>query len=152
MAEAHLPPWNIHEGIRNAERFFRALPKLFPEANLFVAQGSRIANDVGAFYRRHAPAVPSRPADLSRFTLTRRYFCHCSPEFFPELARIAAKRPREQLLHHLYLYSDGSQLIEWHDAFANALFVSGNLPEPTIAELANKFGVRYGRGRAVGRQ
>ena len=147
MAESPLAPWDIDEGIRNAERFFRALPKLFPDANLFIAQGSRIGNDVAAFYRQHAPAVPSRPAELSRFTLTRRYFCNCSPEFFLELARFAAKKPREQLLHHLYLYRDGSQLIEWHDAFANALFLSADLPESTIAELANKFGARYGRAR-----
>jgi hypothetical protein len=147
MAEAHLPAWDIDEGIRNAERFFRALPQLFPDANLFIAQGSRITDDVAAFYRRHAPAVLTRPADLSRFTLTRRYFCVPSPEFFLELARFAAKKPREQLLHHLYLYRDGRQLIEWHDAFANALFLSPDLPESTIAALADKFGVRYRRAR-----
>jgi hypothetical protein len=147
MAEAHLPTWDIDEGIRNAERFFRALPKLFPDANLFVAQGSSIAGDIAEFYRLHAPADPKRPANLSRFTLTRRYFCLPSPEFFLELARFAAKRPREQLLHHLYLYRDGHQLIEWHDAFANALFLSPELPESTVAALATKFGVRYRRAR-----
>ena len=141
-------PWDIDEGIRNAERFFRVLPKLFPDADLFVAQGSRIADDVAAFYRRHAPAVPRRPAELSRFTLTRRYFCVCSPDFFLELARFAAKKPSEQLLHHLYLYRDGCQLIEWHDAFANALFLSADLPESTISALATKFGVRYRRSRS----
>jgi hypothetical protein len=148
MTEAGPSPWDIDEGIRNAESFFRVLPKLFPGANLFVAQGSRIADDVAAFYRLHAPAVPSRPAELSRFTLTRRYFCVGSPEFFLELARFAAKKPREQLLHHLYLYRDGRQLIEWHDAFANALFLSADLPEDTISALANKFGVRYRRSRS----
>jgi len=147
MGEAHLSPWYIDEGIRNAESFFRVLPKLFPDANLFIAQGSRIADDVAGFYRQHTPAVPSRPADLSRFTLTRRYFCLPSPEFFLELARFAAEKPREQLLHHLYLYRDGHQLIEWHDAFANSLFLSADLAESTIAALADKFGVRYRRPR-----
>jgi hypothetical protein len=148
MTAAELSPWDIDEGIRNAESFFRILPKLFPDANLFIAQGSRIADDVAAFYRRHAPVVPTRPAELSRFTLTRRYFCACSPEFFLELARLAAKKPREQLLHHLYLYRDGRQLIEWHDAFANALFLSADLPETIISTLATKFDVRYRRSRS----
>jgi hypothetical protein len=148
MTAAQLSPWDIDEGIRNAESFFRVLPKLFPDANLFIAQGSRIAADVAAFYRRHTPAVHSRPADLSRFTLTRRFFCVSSPDFFFELARFAAKKPREQLLHHLYLYRDGSQLIEWHDAFANAMFLSADLPETTISALASKFGVRYRRSRS----
>jgi hypothetical protein len=139
--------WYIDEGIRNAERFFRALPTLFPDANLFVAQGSRIADEVAAFYREHAPAVARRPADLSRFTLARRFFCNSSPEFFLELARIAAKTPREQILHHLYLYRDGSRLIDWHDAFANSLFLSGDVPETTVSALAAKFGVHYKRSR-----
>lgn len=140
--------WDIDEGIRNAERFFRTLPKLFPDANLFIAEGSRIADDVAAFYRKHAPAVARRPADLSRFTLARRFFCIPSPEFFLELARIAAKTPREQILHHLYLYHDGSNLIDWHDAFANSLFVSGDVPETTVSTLATKFGVHYRRLRS----
>jgi hypothetical protein len=148
MTAAQLSAWDIEDGIRNAESFFRILPKLFPDADLFIAQGSRIDDDVAAFYRQHAPVVPSRPSGLSRFTLTRRYFCVCSPQFFLELARLAAKKPREHLLHHLYLYRDGRQLIEWHDAFANALFLSSDLPETTISALASKFGVRYRRSRS----
>ena len=144
MTEVQSSPWDIDSGIRNAESFFRVLPKLFPNANLFVAQGSRIDSDMAAFYRRHPSAI-GRPAELSRFTLTPRYSCQCSPEFFLELARFAAKKPREKLLHHLYLYRDGHQLIEWHDAFANSLLVSPEVPETTIASLADKFGVRYRR-------
>jgi hypothetical protein len=146
MTEAHLSAWHIDAGIRNAESFFRVLPRFFPNANLFIAQGNRIDNDIASFYRRH-PSTIGRPAELSRFTLTRRYICRCSSQFFLELARFAAKKPRENLLHHLYLYRDGHQLIEWHDAFANSLLVSPEVPETTIASLADKFGVRYRRGR-----
>jgi hypothetical protein len=145
MAGVELARWDIDEGIRNAERFFRAVPRSFPDATLFVAQGGRITDDVATFYRQHAPAVPSRPAGLSRFTLVRRYFCACSPEFFLELARLAKNKSPEQLLHHMYLYRDGSQLFEWHDAFANALLLRGDIPESTIAALASKFGVHYRR-------
>jgi hypothetical protein len=144
LTESQQSPWDVDKGIRNAESFFRVLPKLFPDANLFVAEGSNIDNDVAAFYRRHRSLI-ERPADLSRFSLTARYLCQCSPEFFLELARFAAEKPREKLLHHLHLYRDGRQLIEWHDAFANALFVSGEVPETTIALLADKFGIRYRR-------
>jgi len=146
MTEVQLSLWDIDRGIRNAESFFRVLPKFFPNANLFIAQGSRIDNDMAAFYSRN-PSTIGRPAELSRFTLTRRYFCQCSPEFFLELARFAAKKPREKLLHHLYLYRDAHQLIEWHDAFANSLLVSPEVPETTIASLTDKFGVRYRRAR-----
>ena len=136
------PPssWHIGEGIRNAERFFRVLPQLFPDATLFIAEGSSISNEVGTFYRRHAPPDPTRPADLSALTMAPRYLCACTPEFFLELARLAAKTPR--------LYSGARQLIYWHDAFANDLILSPELPEATVAALAKKFGVRHRRARA----
>jgi len=140
-----LPAWVVDEGIRNAEKFFRVLPKLFPDATLFVAEGYAIADEVATLYRRHAAPDTERPADLPRFHLASRDLCACTPDFFLELARLAAKKPRERILHHLYLYSGGSQLIYWHDAFANALFLSPDLPEATVAALAKKFGVRHGR-------
>jgi hypothetical protein len=147
VTDLPLSPWDIEEGIRNAERFFRVLPKVFPDATLFIAEGSGITKEVAAFYRRHAPAEVKRPADLSRLALVPRYFCACSPEFLLELARLASTTPRVGLLHHLYLYRGEDQLIEWHDAFANALLLSPDLPEETVATLARKFGRRYGRAR-----
>ena len=147
MTELLESPWNIEEGIRNAERFFRVLPRVFPVATLFVAEGSGITKEVAALYRRHAPSKVKRPADLSRFTLVPRYFCTCSPEFFLELARVASTTPRAGLLHHLYVYRGEDQLIDWHDAFANALLISPDLLEETVATLARKFDRRYRRAR-----
>ena len=148
MANTAQPAWDIDEGIRNAEQFFRILPKLFPDATLFVAQGSSIASDVAAFYKRHAAPDHPRLPDLSVFALTPRYLCSATLEFFLELARLAAKTPREQILHHLYLFRGAHQLIYWHDAFANALFLSPDVPETTVAALATKFDVRYRRAGA----
>jgi hypothetical protein len=147
MIESQLPPWSIDEGIRNAESFFRILPKVFPDATLFVAEGSGITRAVAAFYRQHTPANTRRPAGLSRLALTSRHFCTCTPEFFLQLARLAKTTPRESLLHHLYLYQDDEQLLEWHDAFANVLLISPSVSEAAVATLAKKFGRHYGRAR-----
>jgi len=148
MADTAQPAWGVDEGIRNAEQFFRTLPKLFPDATLFVAQGSSIASGVAALYKQHAAPDHQRPPDLSLLVLTPRYLCAATPEFFLQLARLAAKTPRDQILHHLYLYRGTHQLIYWHDAFANALVLSPDVPETTVAALATKFGVRYRRARA----
>jgi hypothetical protein len=145
VTESQLPPWDIDAGIRNAEAFFRTLPKVFPDATLFVAEGSGITKDVAAFYRQHPSANTRRPPGLSRFPLVPRYLCACSPEFFLALARLAKTTPREGLLYHLYLYQGDEQLLDWHDAFANALLVSPTVSEAAVATLAKKFGRRYGR-------
>ena len=151
MTDTAQPAWGIDEGIRNAEQFFRTIPKLFPDATLFVVQGSTIAPHVVVLYKRHAVSYDRRPTDLSPLALTPRYFCTATPDFFLELARLAAKTPREQMLHHLHLYRGTCHLIDWHDAFANSLFLSPDVPEATVAALATKFGVRYRRAPARGR-
>src|SRR5205823_12617058 len=104
MADTAQPAWGVDEGIRNAEEFFRTMPKLFPDATLFVAQGSSIASGVAALYKQHAAPDHQRPPDLSLLALTPRYLCAATPEFFLELARLGANTPCDQLLRHLYLY------------------------------------------------
>jgi len=39
VAENPPSPWDIDEGIRNAEAFFRLLARILPDATLFVAEG-----------------------------------------------------------------------------------------------------------------
>jgi hypothetical protein len=62
-----------------------------------------------------------------------------------ELAQLATGREPHQVLDHLFLYAGEQRLIEWHDAFANALILSPEIPERTVAALAKPYGVKYGR-------
>ena len=85
------------------------------------------------------------PRAISSSRRLARYLCRCSPGFWHELIAAAEGRKADEVLHHLFLYASERCLIEWHDAFANALLLDGDLPESTVAGLAKPFGVGYGR-------
>lgn len=134
--------WDIDEGITDPATFLRLLAEHFPQADLFCAEGDRIAREVVELYQRHA-AKGRNPAPRSGFA--RRFACRASPAFLQELAQLATGREPHQVLDHLFLYAGEQRLIEWHDAFANALVLSPEIPERTVAALAKPYGVKYGR-------
>ncbi len=45
--------WEIEEGKVDSARFFKALPKYFPEATTFYAEGTVISDDVRKCYETH---------------------------------------------------------------------------------------------------
>ena len=138
--------WDLDAGITDPTAFFAALPHLLPEATHLEVQGSAIAPPVRALYRAHRDG--GRPRwSRQGFALGRndRFRCAASPGFFGELARLGAGRPHREVTDHLAVYADERLLLEWHDAFANALLIAPDLPEERVREMARRFGVGYGR-------
>jgi|KBSMisStaDraftv2_1062788.scaffolds.fasta_scaffold10994999_1 hypothetical protein len=45
--------WEIEEGNIDSAHFFKALPKYFPEATTFYAEGTVISDDVRKCYETH---------------------------------------------------------------------------------------------------
>ena len=140
-------PWDIDEGITDPQRFFALLPSVLPTATLFFAEGTSIAKDVEQCYLRFAnpgPYIPKRQTLLPRSRLFR---CSASPAFFEALSGLSVKHAAPEILDHLSLYEGGRVLLDWHDAFANAILLDAALPEAAVARLAEPFGCAYGRAR-----
>jgi hypothetical protein len=139
--------WDINQGIEYPVPFFRLISKLLPEATLCCTEGTRIAPEVRDTYARHS-APERNPAPRNTFfPWAPRYVCRCSPAFWLDLINTAQRRPAAEVLDHLFIYAGERCLIQWHDAFANAMLLDGSLPEATVAALADPFGVGYGRSR-----
>jgi hypothetical protein len=139
-------PWDIDEGITDAERFFALLPTVFPEATLFFAEGTSITKDVMRCYDQFANSGPFLPGRDTIFPGSRVFRCAASPAFFQALTTLCAHHANPEILDHLSLYEGDRQLFHWHDAFANAFQLDGAVPESVVAALAAPFGCRYGRG------
>ena len=137
--------WTIDEGITDPSRFLPLLPSAFPDATLLCVEGSSIAQDVMALYKAHR----SRESNPSRrntfFPTAHRIACTFSGELFGSLVQLADAHASHELLDHLAVFDGTRCLLEWHDAFANALMVDGDVPEATVAALATPFGVAYSR-------
>jgi len=136
----------IDEGITDPVAFFSALPHLLPEATHLEVQGSGIVSPIRAFYRAHRdgnrPRWPRQGLSLSR---NDRFRCAVSPLFFGELARLATGRAHREITDHLAVFLHERVLLEWHDAFANALLLAPDLPEDRVREMARRLGVGYSR-------
>jgi hypothetical protein len=137
--------WDIDEGITDVPRFVRLLAELFPEATLFCAEGTRIAPAIAAVYSKHAAPGTNPAPRQTLFPSASRYSCRPSPAFYTELREAATGREPHEVLDHLFVFAEERRLIEWHDAFANALWVHGSVPQATVAALAAPFGLRYHR-------
>ena len=61
-----------------------------------------------------------------------------------DLASLARKHAEPELLDHLVLYKGLEELLFWHDAFANVLLVSRQVPESVVSAFGVELGLRYG--------
>ena len=139
--------WDLDEGITDHTAFLNALPQMLPEATHLEVEGSAIAPQVRALYRANRDG--SRPLGprqtIFSFRGSERFRCAVSPQFFSELVRLTAGRAHREVADHLSVYANQRVLLEWHDAFANALLLAPDLPEYRVREMARRFGIQYGR-------
>ena len=142
--------WDIDEGIADLERFFKLVPDLLPEATHLFIEGSSVAGDVETLYARFADPGPYLPRRQTLWPRSKIFRCVAARPFFDELADLSVRHAAPEVLDHLSIYERDRMLLDWHDAFANALLLDGSLPETTVARLAGAFGVEYGRARGAG--
>ena len=142
-----MDPWDIDEGIRDPARFFALVPELFPDATLFFAEGSSISSSVEQCYARFADPGPYIPKRQTIFPRSKLFRCAAAHDLFQSLSNLAGRSASPELLDHLALYQGDRAVLEWHDAFANAMLLDATVPEQTVASLARAFDRPYGRAR-----
>ncbi|SRR5712691_4036116 len=109
--------WEIEEGKVDSARFFKALPKYFPEATTFYAEGTVISDDVRKCYETHREEGKYLPQTQTLFLLSKKFRCKFSTSFMNELSGLAQHHVEPELLHHMSLYRGTEEVVFWHDAF-----------------------------------
>ena len=137
--------WDIDEGISDPGRFFQLVPVVFPQATHLFVEGTSMAPDARACYAEFAEEGPFLPGRQTIWPRSRVFRCVASGDLFQRLSELAALHAASEMLDHLSLYSGTERILEWHDAFANAILLDGGLPETAVRALAEPFGVAYGR-------
>jgi hypothetical protein len=135
-------------GIADPECFFSLVPEVLPDATHLFVEGGSISPDVAACYERVADPGPYLPRRQTVWPRARLFRCASSAALFAELADLAARHAAPELLDHLAIYRVERPLLNWHDAFANALLIDASVPEEKVAALASAFGCAYGRARS----
>jgi hypothetical protein len=142
-------PWEIDEGITDPARFFALVPQLFPDVTLFFAEGSAITSAAARCYATFASLGPYLPKRQTLFPTSKLFRCAATPGLFEALSALGQRSAPPELLDHLALYRDDRAVLEWPDAFANAMLLDETVPEQSVASLAKTFGCRYGRARTL---
>jgi hypothetical protein len=137
--------WEIDEGITDPVQFFALMPQLFPAATVLFVEGSSVNSAVERCYATFASLGPYIPKRQTFFPTAKLFRCAATPVLFETLSALAEQSATPEILDHLALYQGDRALLEWHDAFANAILLDASVPEGTVATLANTFGCRYGR-------
>lgn len=137
--------WEIEAGRIDSAEFFRALPVYFPQATTFFVEGTSIAPDVLVCYERYLQSGEFLPGRNTVLPVSTTLRCAFTPELFAELGALAERHAEPELLDYLFVYADVMPLLEWHDAFANAILLSGSLPEKRIVAFSEHIGLSYGK-------
>ena len=137
--------WEIEEGKIDSAKFFEALPKYFPLATTFFAEGTSITDDVKECYVSNREEGKHLPGAQTIFPISKKYRCKFSRQLMVRLSALAQIHAEPELLDHLALYKGNEELLFWHDAFANVLLVSRTVPENVVSEFAAELGLSYGK-------
>lgn len=135
--------WDIDEGPLDSAEFFRLLPDHLPEATTFFAEGTSISAEVEALYKSHAQAGKFLPGAQTIWPVSKKFRCEFSRDFCLQLAALAERHAEPELLDHLSIYSGTEPLLQWHDAFANAMLLSGALAEQRVKAFAGALNLPY---------
>ena len=135
--------WEIDQGIVDSTEFFRALPKYFPDATTFFAEGTVISADVIECYKSHFEEGDYLPGAQTILPKSGKYRCKYSKGFMEELASLSERHAEPELLDHLSIYKNNEPLLEWHDAFANIILVPQSVAEESVRNFASHFGLGY---------
>jgi hypothetical protein len=116
--------WTV-SGVKSAEKFFRAIPMLVPEATYMFLEGSPATDIVAIFspfmthkdYGAPVGTLWSWPRD-QRFSLAT------SLELYGSLSEAARHHAGPEICSHVHFYRDGEPLLHWFDAFNDPIIVS----------------------------
>jgi hypothetical protein len=135
--------WEIEEGKVDSAGFLQALWRHFPQATTFYVEGTSVAGDVMDFYRLHKEEGDYLPDRQTLFPRSRKFRCRFSASFVAGLSALAQRHAEAELLDHVALYDGSTEVLSWHDAFANVLLVSRSIPERTVSAFAADLGLPY---------
>lgn len=133
--------WQV-SGLRDAAAFFRAVPRLLPEATRMLLEGSPDP-DVVALLAEHVDQAEygapvgtlwSWPQRERRFTL------RASPALFAQLSEAASRHAEPEICSHLHFYRDAEPLAQWFDAFDDPFLISKAIPHDRLARFAQDAG------------
>jgi len=120
----HRNCWTV-SGVRSAEKFFRAVPTLVPEATDMFLEGSSATEIVALLAPFSTHTDYGAPVGtLWSWPREQRFSVKASPALLASLSEAADHHAEPEICSHLHFYRDDEPLLHWFDAFADPIMVS----------------------------
>lgn len=134
--------WEV-DGPKTFEEMFNALKSWVPEdAVLYFEDGSPDA-EIDNFIATYSVPEISHVAMGTIWPRPKVFHVQATETILTELARIMKHHAEPELAIHFHIYRNDSVLLEWHDAFSQAMLMSAAIPEEKVKDFANKIGKNF---------
>jgi hypothetical protein len=136
----HAECWELPAPI-NQDRVANALGAILPEGSVLVLETTSIDPDVERSLRDYL--VPAALNIRAGIIWPRSKMLHVgvTPESLRVLDDLITGLPAPQICSHLYAYVHGVLLLEWTDVFDDPIYISGTIPQASIARFCETLGV-----------
>jgi hypothetical protein len=133
--------WKV-SGVRTAEKLFRAVSLLVPDATHMFLEGSpepditALLADAAdeAEYAAPVGTIWSWPGKNQRFSV------RASPELFARLSAASSNHAEPEICDHVHFYRGHEALVQWFDAFSSPLLVSKAVARERMERFASAVG------------
>src|SRR5262245_34096176 len=139
------PFWEV-SGKTDFLALLMALPELLPEECVLYFEGGWPSGELLKFLQAHR--IPER-AHVAYGTIWPKptvFHLPATPKTMSHLAKLTCSCAYPELAIHFHVYRDQCVLLEWHDAFAQPMLLSGELPEQAVRRFAERLHMSYQRG------
>lgn len=136
--------WDIEGGRVDSTYFFKLVLSHFGDATVVFVEGTTINSDVLDCYKRHLGKGKYLPGKQTIWPVSKRFGCLFSESLMNELSQLSLTHAESELMDHFFVYEGDHAILEWHDAFANAILISKSIPEEIVASFASELGLEYG--------
>ncbi len=140
--DTHKPFWTL-EGETDFPQLLRALVGFLPDGSILYFEDGSPSGRHLRFFKVHAIPEQIRVAAATLWLQPRCYHVPATSKNLAELAELAESCAEPELAVHFHVYSNGKVLLEWHDAFANPMLISGDISEGTIHDFSKTLGMHY---------
>jgi hypothetical protein len=136
--------WEM-DGPETFSDLFKALQDWLPEGAILYFEGGYPDAEISNFLNTQSIPEQARVAKGTIWPNPRTFHIPATKSVLVELALIMDHHAEPELAVHFHVYRDNTVLIEWHDAFAQPMLLSGLISEEQIGVLAGKFGKKFRR-------
>ena len=136
------PYWEL-EGKTDFPLLLRALVDLVPDDSMLYFEGGFPEGKLLDFFNAKAVPEQTHVAVGTIWPRPRYYHVPATAQNLTDLADIAESCAEPELAIHFHVYRDGRLLLEWHDAFSQAMLLSGSIPDDKVRGFSVALGMTY---------